>query len=61
MMRSSLHQPAGPFLADLKKADLLDGQPGASILLGTFAGRDVRYSGDSHFSSIAMNRFGDWK
>ena len=45
-------------LADLKKADLLDGQPGASILLGTFAGRDVRYSGDSHFFVNGPTRSG---
>lgn len=45
-------------LADLKKADLLDGQPGASILLGTFARRDVRYSGDSHFFVNGPTRSG---
>jgi type IV secretion system protein VirD4 len=45
-------------LADLKKAGLLDGQPGASILLGTFAGRDVRYSGDSHFFVNGPTRSG---
>ena len=45
-------------LADLKKAGLLDGLPGASILLGTFAGRDVRYSGDSHFFVNGPTRSG---
>ena len=45
-------------LADLKKANLLDGEPGASILLGTFAGRDVRYSGDSHFFVNGPSRSG---
>ena len=45
-------------LADLKKADLLDGQPGMSILLGSFAGRDVRYSGDSHFFVNGPTRSG---
>jgi type IV secretion system protein VirD4 len=45
-------------LADLKKADLLDGERGASILLGSFAGRDVRYSGDSHFFVNGPTRSG---
>ena len=45
-------------LRDLKKAGLLDGQPGQSILLGTFAGKDVRYSGDSHFFVNGPSRSG---
>ncbi|WP_158816095.1 type IV secretory system conjugative DNA transfer family protein [Methylocapsa sp. S129] len=45
-------------LADIKKAGLLDGQPGMSILLGTFAGKDVRYSGDSHFFVNGPSRSG---
>ncbi|UXS05566.1 type IV secretory system conjugative DNA transfer family protein [Agrobacterium tumefaciens] len=47
---------------DLKKAGLLDGMPGKSILLGTFGkGRqavDVRYSGDSHFFVNGPSRAG---
>ena len=49
-------------LSDLKKAGLLDGKPGHSILLGTFGkGRqavDVRYSGDSHFFVNGPSRSG---
>lgn len=47
---------------DLKKAGLLNGKPGTSILLGTFGkGRqavDVRYSGDSHFFVNGPSRSG---
>lgn len=49
-------------LPDLKKAGLLDGKPGHSILLGTFGkGRqavEVRYSGDSHFFVNGPSRSG---
>lgn len=49
-------------LEDLKKAGLLDGKPGKSVLLGTFGkGRqavDVRYSGDSHFFVNGPSRAG---
>src|SRR5258708_25909635 len=45
-------------LADLKKAELLDGKPGYSMLLGTFRGHDVRYSGDSHFYVNGPTRSG---
>ena len=49
-------------LDDLKRAGLIDGQPGKSILLGTFGkGRqavDVRYSGDSHFFVNGPSRSG---
>lgn len=49
-------------LKDLKKAGLLDGKPGTSILLGTFGkGRgalEVRYSGDSHFFVNGPSRSG---
>ncbi|HWU61151.1 MAG TPA: type IV secretory system conjugative DNA transfer family protein [Ensifer sp.] len=49
-------------LEDLKRAGLIDGQPGRSILLGTFGkGRqavDVRYSGDSHFFVNGPSRSG---
>ncbi|MCD2174938.1 type IV secretory system conjugative DNA transfer family protein [Rhizobium sp. C4] len=49
-------------LEDLKKAGLIDGHPGKSVLLGTFGkGRqtvDVRYSGDSHFFVNGPSRAG---
>ena len=49
-------------LSDLKKAGLLDGKPGKSILLGTFGkgknAQDVRYSGDSHFFVNGPSRSG---
>ncbi|WFU07340.1 type IV secretory system conjugative DNA transfer family protein (plasmid) [Rhizobium sp. CB3171] len=49
-------------LKDLKSAGLLDGQPGKSILLGTFgkgsSAVDVRYSGDSHFFVNGPSRSG---
>jgi type IV secretion system protein VirD4 len=45
-------------LRDLRNANLLDGKPGLSILLGAFAGRDVRYSGDSHFFVNGPSRSG---
>ena len=45
-------------LPDLKKAGLLDGKPGYSMLLGTFRGHDVRYSGDSHFYVNGPTRSG---
>ena len=45
-------------LSDLRKANLLDGKPGESMLLGTFKGRDVRYSGDSHFYVNGPSRSG---
>jgi type IV secretion system protein VirD4 len=49
-------------LNDLKRAGLIDGQPGKSILLGTFGkGRqaaDVRYSGDSQFFVNGPSRSG---
>lgn len=49
-------------LEDLKRAGLINGEPGRSILLGTFGkGRqavDVRYSGDSHFFVNGPSRSG---
>lgn len=49
-------------LSDLKKAGLLDGNPGTSILLGTFGkgknAPEVRYSGDSHFFVNGPSRSG---
>jgi type IV secretion system protein VirD4 len=49
-------------LKDLEAAGLLGGQPGKSVLLGTFGkGRsaiDVRYSGDSHFFVNGPSRSG---
>jgi len=49
-------------LKDLKKAGLLDGIPGKSILLGTFGqgknAPEVRYSGDSHFFVNGPSRSG---
>ena len=45
-------------VADLKKAGLLDGVVGYSMLLGTFKGHDVRYSGDSHFYVNGPSRSG---
>lgn len=49
-------------LKDLESADLLNGKPGKSVLLGTFGeGRnavDVRYSGDSHFFVNGPSRSG---
>jgi type IV secretion system protein VirD4 len=43
---------------DLKKADLLDGEPGKSILLGSYKGKKVRYSGDSHIYVNGPTRSG---
>jgi type IV secretion system protein VirD4 len=45
-------------LGDLKRAGMLEGEPGKSMLLGTFKGRDVRYSGDSHFYVNGPSRSG---
>ena len=45
-------------ITDLKKAGLLDGAVGYSMLLGTFKGQDVRYSGDSHFYVNGPSRSG---
>lgn len=49
-------------LRDLKKAGLLEGKPGNSILLGTFGkgknAPEVRYSGDSHFFVNGPSRSG---
>ena len=45
-------------LGDLKRAGMLEGEPGRSMLLGTFKGRDVRYSGDSHFYVNGPSRSG---
>ena len=45
-------------ITDLKKAGLLDGALGYSMLLGTFKGQDVRYSGDSHFYVNGPSRSG---
>jgi type IV secretion system protein VirD4 len=45
-------------LADLRKANLLNGVKGYSVLLGRFAGQDVRYSGDSHFFVNGPSRSG---
>ena len=45
-------------LRDLEKAQLLDGQPGKSLLLGTFKGREVRYSGPSHIYVNGPSRSG---
>ncbi|SCB40548.1 type IV secretory system conjugative DNA transfer family protein [Rhizobium hainanense] len=49
-------------LKDLEAAGLLGGQPGKSVLLGTFgkgsSAVDVRYSGDSHFFVNGPSRSG---
>jgi type IV secretion system protein VirD4 len=45
-------------LSDLQRAKLLDGEPGRSLLLGTFKGRDVRYDGPSHFYVNGPSRSG---
>ncbi len=45
-------------MTDLKRAGLLDGAVGTSMLLGTFKGQDVRYSGDSHFYVNGPSRSG---
>jgi type IV secretion system protein VirD4 len=45
-------------LRDLKKAGMLDGAPGETLLLGTFKGFEVRYSGDSHFYVNGPSRSG---
>ena len=45
-------------LADLRKANLLNGVVGYSVLLGRFEGKDVRYSGDSHFFVNGPSRSG---
>ena len=45
-------------MTDLKRAGLLDGVEGYSMLLGTFKGQDVRYSGDSHFYVNGPSRSG---
>ena len=44
--------------ADLKKAGLLDGKPGYSILLGSYKGKKIRYSGDSHIYVNGPTRSG---
>ncbi|MGN8119176.1 type IV secretory system conjugative DNA transfer family protein [Labrys sp. 22185] len=44
--------------ADLRAADLLKGSPGKSVLLGTYNGKQVRYSGDSHFFVNGPSRSG---
>ncbi|WP_343074048.1 type IV secretory system conjugative DNA transfer family protein [Microvirga zambiensis] len=43
---------------DLKKAGLLDGVPGKSIVLGSFKGKKIRYSGDSHIYVNGPTRSG---
>lgn len=43
---------------DLKQAGLLDGKPGESILLGSFKGKKIRYSGDSHIYVNGPTRSG---
>ncbi|QGM99817.1 type IV secretory system conjugative DNA transfer family protein [Methylocystis parvus] len=45
-------------LKDLQKADLLNGEPGYSIFLGRFSGKDVRYSGASHIYVNGPTRSG---
>nr|WP_281806077.1 type IV secretory system conjugative DNA transfer family protein [Methylocystis echinoides] len=45
-------------LKDLRKADLLNGEPGYSIFLGRFDGKDVRYSGASHIYVNGPTRAG---
>lgn len=45
-------------LKDLRKADLLNGEPGYSIFLGRFNGKDVRYSGASHIYVNGPTRAG---
>jgi type IV secretion system protein VirD4 len=45
-------------LSDLRKADLLNGEPGYSIFLGRFNGKDVRYSGASHIYVNGPTRAG---
>ncbi len=45
-------------LADLRKADLLNGKPGYSIFLGRLNGKDVRYSGASHILANGPTRSG---
>lgn len=44
--------------ADLKKAGLLDGKPGYSVLLGSYKGKKIRYSGDSHIYVNGPTRSG---
>ncbi|EIM26513.1 type IV secretory system conjugative DNA transfer family protein [Microvirga lotononidis] len=44
--------------ADLKKAGLLDGVPGKSIVLGSYKGKKIRYSGDSHIYVNGPTRSG---
>jgi type IV secretion system protein VirD4 len=44
--------------SDLKKADLFDGKPGYSVLLGSYKGKKVRYSGDSHIYVNGPTRSG---
>nr|WP_152713192.1 type IV secretory system conjugative DNA transfer family protein [Microvirga tunisiensis] len=44
--------------SDLEEAALLDGEPGYSILLGSYKGRKVRYSGDSHIYVNGPTRSG---
>jgi type IV secretion system protein VirD4 len=45
-------------LKDLRKADLLNGDPGYSIFLGRFNGKAVRYSGASHIYVNGPTRAG---
>jgi len=45
-------------LGDLKKAGLLNGVAGCSLLLGSYQGRKVRYSGDSHIYVNGPSRSG---
>jgi len=45
-------------LNDLRKANLLNGEPGYSIFLGRFGGKDVRYSGASHIYVNGPTRAG---
>lgn len=58
----SLRSPLGgsrlATLKDLRKADLLNGEPGYSIFLGRFNGKDVRYSGASHIYVNGPTRAG---
>lgn len=43
---------------DMHKAGLFDGEPGYSIFLGRFGGKDVRYSGPSHIYVNGPTRSG---
>ncbi|WP_245300311.1 type IV secretory system conjugative DNA transfer family protein [Methylocystis bryophila] len=60
-LRAIRPPPGGARLAtlnDLRKADLLNGEPGYSIFLGRFNGKDVRYSGASHIYVNGPTRAG---